>query len=203
LLAAMFLMATVAYFFGGPWNWSSRDLPSQYDDPLYMAIASQDASEAGRIARKDPERLLKPLEDRGEGDLPLLMAVELGGRDVVEAMLKNGASPDVRGRGGRTALHCAAAAGDEALVRLLVENGADVSATDDVGFTPLFDAAQGGGSRAVAVAKVLVDAGADWSAATADGLTPLKIAERGSDFRMVSFLKQLSKSPKPLSKRKP
>jgi len=196
LFVAMFVLAGGGYFFGNRWMVATDDFPSPFNDTLYAAIVGRDASEVGKIAKGEPERLLKPIGEAGETDLPLLVAVEYGGKEVVDALLKNGAKPNVKGRGGRTALHCAAATGDEDMVRLLIKNGADVSARDDVGFTPLFDAAQCGGNPAVGVAKVLVDAGADCSAATVDGQTPLKIAEHEGNLRMVSFLKQAASSGK-------
>jgi ankyrin repeat protein len=50
----------------------------------------------------------------------------------------------------------------EPVVRLLVENGGNVSVTDTHGWTPL-----------QAVVRFLIDEGADVSVITADGYTPL------------------------------
>jgi hypothetical protein len=64
-------------------------------------------------------------------------AGDLGRWDVVERLVLAGERTDPPG-GGRSALHQAAAVGDLAMVRLLVEHGADLSAKDpDWNGTPL------------------------------------------------------------------
>jgi hypothetical protein len=64
-------------------------------------------------------------------------AGDLGRWDVVERLVLAGEPTDPPG-GGRSALHQAAAVGDLAIVRLLVEHGADLSAKDpDWNGTPL------------------------------------------------------------------
>jgi ankyrin repeat protein len=70
----------------------------------------------------------------------------------------------------RTPLHYAALENDEALVRQLTAQGADVNAQDRDGFTPLHLAAQ---QCAVAVAKVLLEAGATVDSTDKHGNTPL------------------------------
>ena len=69
-----------------------------------------------------------------------------------------------------TPLHHAARAGDAAMVRLLLENGADVSARCGLGETPLHHAAYWGHPE---VAQELLAAGADPNAVDGAGYTPL------------------------------
>ncbi|KAI5783318.1 hypothetical protein FPQ18DRAFT_111991 [Pyronema domesticum] len=63
--------------------------------------------------------------------------------------------------------------GDLDITRLLIDNGADVSATDKDGQTPLHLASIYGYEG---VAKLLIDKGADVSATSEDGQTPLHLA---------------------------
>jgi ankyrin repeat protein len=83
---------------------------------------------------------------------------------------------------GDTALHIAAAAGDGKLVRRLLTLGADVSARNRRGATPLHYAADGGPespARAqAAIIALLVAAGAAVDAPDASGTTPLQRAVR-------------------------
>lgn len=69
-----------------------------------------------------------------------------------------------------TPLHHAARAGDAAMVRLLLENGAEVSARCGLGETPLHHAAYWGHPE---VAQELLAAGADPNALDGAGYTPL------------------------------
>jgi hypothetical protein len=65
---------------------------------------------------------------------------------------------DKKDAGGETALHQAASGGNEMMVRLLVDSGADVKAKDNRGKTVLHSAAWGGNE---VVVQLLVDRGAD------------------------------------------
>ncbi|RMZ74098.1 hypothetical protein GMOD_00004939 [Pyrenophora seminiperda CCB06] len=80
---------------------------------------------------------------------------------------------DIRDDFGKTALHLAALRGNEAVVRLLVEKGADVKAKDKNGMTALHGAASEGNE---AMVRLLVDRGADVNAKSNDGETVLHVA---------------------------
>jgi len=66
----------------------------------------------------------------------LIIAVRNGHREVVDVLVRAGATLDARDDRGATALHWASAKGDVELVRRLVEAGADVNAKDSMGYTP-------------------------------------------------------------------
>jgi ankyrin repeat protein len=74
-------------------------------------------------------------------------------------------------------IHEAALAGDVELVKLLIENGADVDDRDVQGYTPLLLAIQAGHTD---IAKVLIANGADVNARSAsdggDYVTPLDLS---------------------------
>jgi len=103
-----------------------------------------------------------PTDTRGK------FRTEIEALATADALLAAGAGVDVRDGRGRTALHHAAAAGYTDAVKLLVERGADLTAADADGVTPL-DAANGklsGRGRGAAVTH----------AATAEALKELLAA---------------------------
>ena len=73
------------------------------------------------------------------------------------------------------------------LIRTLIENGADVNAKDDGGFTPLHMALEGFVAASEA-GKILIDNGADVNAKADDGRTPLHIAADWGGFEEVKML---------------
>ena len=82
-----------------------------------------------------------------------------------------------------TSLYVAAQEGKEAVVRPLIEAGADVNKTKDNNATPLYIAAQEGYETVV---RALIEVGADINKAINDGRTPLVVAahedhETGAD----------------------
>ena len=72
-----------------------------------------------------------------------------------------------------TPLCNAAIRGDEAVVRALIEAGADVNLARGIGATPLYIAAHNGQE---AVVRALIELGADVNQASDDGTTPLCVA---------------------------
>ncbi|CAK7222067.1 hypothetical protein SCUCBS95973_004715 [Sporothrix curviconia] len=127
---------------------------------------------------------LRLLLDRGHanpevrdniGRTPLLWAATNGNLQLVEALLNGslgGAVADVSAANnrGRSALHLAAEANHEAMVRLLLKFKADPNAVSDGGWTPLHNAVQNGHE---AVVSLLLDADANVNAELSNGMTPL------------------------------
>lgn len=79
-----------------------------------------------------------------EGDAPLLLAIQLGWSEVVEAILMSGADPGQTGRGGQTPLAAAAQRGDIASVRGLLRAGASPQRRGPDGQCPLGQAMHAG-----------------------------------------------------------
>jgi hypothetical protein len=86
---------------------------------------------------------------------------------------------------GRTALYWAAGNGHEAVVKLLLDKGADLEAKDEWGQTPLSQAARNGHE---AVVKLLLDKGADLEAKDKWGQTPLWQAARNGHEAVIKLL---------------
>ena len=57
----------------------------------------------------------------------LVMSAGMGDVEAVKSALKRGADVNAKGKYGSTALHDASFIGNENIVRLLLENGADIS----------------------------------------------------------------------------
>ncbi len=93
---------------------------------------------------------------------PLYLASQQGHGPVIQALLKAGADLKTGTPNGTTPLMVAAAAGEIAAVKVLIENGADVNAKDGVrAQTPLMYAAA---SNRAAVIELLAARGADLTA---------------------------------------
>jgi ankyrin repeat protein len=123
---------------------------------------------------------------------PLLhMTCHLGIVPWVVAILKKSWMPrlhklvDKKDKNEQTALHWAAEGGHEAVVRLLVDRGADVNVKDKLGLTALYWAAKGGHE---AVVRLLVDRRADVNLKDDDGPTALHQAAAGGHQAMVRLL---------------
>lgn len=104
-------------------------------------------------------------------------AAVAGSVELTHVLLSNGPVDIDHGdpnRKGRTPLMLASHNGYSRVVRVLLNNGASVSAVDDEGYTALLHSAQYG---YLAVTKMLLKAGADPTAATSrHGNTPLHLA---------------------------
>jgi len=89
----------------------------------------------------------------------------------VQLLLDHGANPNLASKKGRTPLLVAAMSdGSAPIVRLLLDKGADIHATDFLKTTALKAAAFGNDTETI---KLFLDAGLDPNAADLPGLTPL------------------------------
>lgn len=89
-------------------------------------------------------------------------AVKAGDAAAAERALAAGASADERDERGWTALCWAAGRGDAALVRLLVDGGADVTLTGTDGRTPLMIARAAGRAEAAEILEAAEKARGVW-----------------------------------------
>jgi ankyrin repeat protein len=109
----------------------------------------------------------------GNDKSPLIQAVENGHIEIVELLIARGA--DVQQQESEmqmSPLHYAAAHDEPDMVRILLENGADLNAENSFRWTPLFSAARMGSVETV---QALLEAGAESDAVSAEGRTPMMV----------------------------
>lgn len=117
----------------------------------------------------------------------LAQAVDAGDLRSLQALLTQGADPNVPDKRGMLPIHIAALNGRRDVVEALVSAGADIHARDKFGRTPLHHAAFGG-HKSVVVYLLLN--GADARARGESGLSPLSVANQ--DAKETALLLQLA-----------
>jgi ankyrin repeat protein len=113
----------------------------------------------------------------------IMVAAFRGRLDLVRKLLDREAEVN---KTGWTALHYAAAVGNNDIVALLLDKSAYIDAESPNHTTPLMMAARGGHIRTV---KLLLDEGADSSVKNEQGMTVLEFAERHGQTEIVEGLK--------------
>jgi ankyrin repeat protein len=119
------------------------------------------------------------------GNTALMMAAFKRNRPAVQALLAKGAAVN---QPGWSALHYAAASGDDEIARILLQKGAKIDATSPAGtglFTPLMMAAREGHG---ATALLLIDLGANPAVKNSEGLTAAQIAERAGKAQVAEAI---------------
>src|SRR5215510_6862679 len=127
------------------------------------------------------------LEERALGTpaLSLVDAARNADRDVVRALLKQGANVNLASADGTTALHWASYRDDLETADLLIRAGARLNAANDLGATPLWMASVNGSAGMV---RRLLQAGADPNVALLLGETPVMAASRSGSAAVVEQL---------------
>ncbi|MCB1933888.1 MAG: ankyrin repeat domain-containing protein [Candidatus Accumulibacter sp.] len=150
-------------------------------------------------------------EETSDGWTALMIAARLGHPDALHLLLSRGARCDARTVGGATALILAADGRSEptrdpsfhgrieAVLRQLVQAGADPNAADNAGCTALHGAARGFDAGRV---KCLLELGADARVVARDGSTALAIA-RARNHRAMSEALQSALAATGADKEKP
>ncbi|XP_074726984.1 uncharacterized protein LOC141944371 [Strix uralensis] len=116
---------------------------------------------------------------------PLIKTVEHQHKDCVAILLEHGASPDLKGAGGNTALHLAVAIPSKSLVELLLEHKAHINAQNELGYTPLTLAIT---KHCEEMVEFLLEKGADVHARDKHRRTPLMVAAAAGDMNVIQLL---------------
>ena len=175
---------------------------------LLDAGADPNAHPAGYTALHALTWVRKPI--RGDGDPPPRGSGKFNSLDMVRILAKAGANLNARLENGKSELGrftftgstpflLAAQAADGALVKLLVELGADPNITNSDGTTPLLaasgvgalgdgDESAGTEEETIATIEYLLSIGADVNAVDSNGETAMHGAAYQSLAKLVSFL---------------
>ena len=139
---------------------------------IFEAAALGDTNRLRILLRDHPDLVCTY---SGDGFTPLHLASFFSQRGAAEELLNGGADPNaVATNGSRLAvINSAAASNNAELVKMLLREGANPDAQQQVGFTALHAAAQHNNAEMV---KALFDAGADVSLRTDDGKTAADMA---------------------------
>jgi len=123
---------------------------------------------------------------------PVPHAVFYEYKGFAKRLVEMGADVNAKDRAGRSALHYAAASGDEEMLVFLLDKGADVNITDGYGWTPLFHVGWSGGSfKRPQVLDLLVRRGADLNAKDLFGRTILHLYTESGNSDAVGLLVNL------------
>mmetsp|Transcript_21278 Transcript_21278/g.31554 ORF Transcript_21278/g.31554 Transcript_21278/m.31554 type:complete len:881 (+) Transcript_21278:97-2739(+) len=122
----------------------------------------------------------------------LIIASAHGHKDAVETLFKAGADPNAVSEENQvTALMYAAASGHTEVMKVLIDNKADLHFLHSNGGTALLEAATGGEPDAM---EVLLEAGANYNFLDSDGVTPLMaVASQGNVKGQELVLERLKK----------
>lgn len=116
-----------------------------------------------------------------------------GNTRLVEMILADGYSVNSKGNFGYTPLHFASSSGDERMVSLLLDRGADTNArTEGIGLTPLMRAAEEGHLQVV---QLLLNKGARAGEVNDEGQTALDIASRKGHADIAELLAGRGSAP--------
>lgn len=146
---------------------------------LLLAHGAEVSGPAKSTRRKAIHYAIRPV-DRSEPDRPQVRF------EIVQALLKAGADPNLKAENDWTPLHEAVAAGNTEVVELLLRHGAKVNAVTHNGRTPLHLSSSPNG---LAIGKLLVKHGAKVDAEDRHRqLQPHHYAAKRGDVELVRFL---------------
>ena len=147
--------------------------------PLHRAIINENPVKAREIINKGDTEKIR--QDRDA----LVLAVESGQIEVVEALVNAGVDVNARSRSGNIALVAAVSIKELQIVKLLIENGADVIKPAHLGVTPLIVAFENEHRK---IQELLIQNGADVNAKGPEGWAPLMYTALRGDNELAELL---------------
>lgn len=161
-----------------------------FDGQLFVdAVRKGDNQKALELIDKNSSTILNAKD--GKGDTALLAAIERRDDTWAGFLLKEGADPNLAGRGGETPLIAASRLGNTQVIQWLLSLGAKVNADNRMGETPLIVAVQ---RRQIPAVRLLLQRGADPDKTdSAQGFSARDYAKRDSRsseiLRLIESLK--------------
>jgi len=154
---------------------------ARYD--IFTAVARGDLERVQTLVSQDKALL----EEEAGGETPLVWAAEHNRPRILQWLLDQGADADFHNGWEDSALGAAAWKGHTAIVKLLLDAGADpeIGAVEDAYGTPLHRACWQGN---VELVRMLLDRGADINSEDNDHDTPLCFAAGEGHLDVVAFL---------------
>jgi ankyrin repeat protein len=181
---------------GADANAKSADPEMQGWTPLHYGVLAQRKDIVALLLKNkaDPNARIESSSGAWggwpKGATPLLMACYNKSTDIVELLLEAHADPNLADDTGSTPICCTLRAGDMSkaselprILRLLLDHGANVNATDSLGRTSLMLAAQ---QRDKASLEVLLSFKADVNARSKSGASALHLLIEGPSSQMAS-----------------
>jgi len=159
--------------------------PERYDTALILAVR-HNAKKVFALLMTTPSLNLDTRSKNG--DTALMIAAFQSNVLFATELIEKGAEIN---RPGWTALHYAASAGCDAIVKILLENAAYIDAESPNKTTPLMMAVRG---AHLATVQLLLDEGADATLKNELGLSALDIAEAQSQQKIISLLRSFLRS---------
>jgi hypothetical protein len=151
-------------------------------DRFESALSSGDTAQALSILRSHRELAT---HEFGNGESPLMLAAEMGDKQLVALLLADGANVDSIDSVGNTPLHWAATGGNLEVAELMIARKLNVDVKNNAGQTPLHLAIKGpdpplnrGRHQYCSVVNMLLANHADINAQDDEGRTPLHYSIR-------------------------
>lgn len=163
---------------------------------LESAITMAEAWDNPKAAKKLSDYLANTIrgEDARQKKLinQLTEAIQKDSMYQVQDLLKQDFSLNQTNRNGKTPLLLAAAEGNPIIAKLLIKNGANVTAKDNTGNTALHHAVSFGHKDS---ARILVENGANVNSKNNNGLTPLMSSAQNGNRNCAALLLEHAASP--------
>lgn len=149
------------------------------NEDLRQAVKKGDVKKAEKLLNNGADINTRYTEQEAPmcgGETPLIMASNLGNTKMVAMLLSKGGDPNVT-NDGFSALQYAVEQGHIAIVRMLVDKGAEINKADPNGYYPLHYAASHG---RIEIVKYLLSKGADANVKSLEGETPAQSTKDGA-----------------------